>query len=59
MSQLWTNDNGYTVCMEHAGNYLTAAVRAHPHATEHHTPLDTWIAIRSTGLTCEHCHPPQ
>lgn len=53
---LYINDNGRTVCAEHAGSYLTAAITTNPTAPIHFTPLGSWL--RTTDPSphgCEDC----
>jgi hypothetical protein len=60
----WSNDNGYTVCNEHAGNYLASAIKKKPNAIKHKTPLGTWELLdeetafwmfEEFGKCCELC----
>ena len=59
---VWINDNGYAVCLEHAGHYLRTAVANVKDrlATPVHTPLGTWDVIdaqtaREHDVVCEVC----
>ena len=60
----WSDDNGATVCADHAGAYLTAAIQNRPKAATHNTPLGTWERLSQDdvnyftseyGYCCETC----
>lgn len=41
-TRFWVNDNGAICCEEHAGMYLTYAIKDRPNAKVHETPLGTY-----------------
>lgn len=60
MKRYWMDDNGQTVCDEHAGSYLRSAIEARPKARTHHTPLGMWEQMTDedvsefTAMLAEH-----
>ena len=55
---LWVSDNGDVLCTEHAGHYLSSAIKARPKARKHRTPLDEWNLYYEEllgGLPCSSC----
>lgn len=42
---LFVNENGMTVCTEHAGRYLTAALKNGSTKQLIETPLDVWLRV--------------
>ena len=56
--RLWVSEDGDVTCQNHAGAYLSSAIKAKPKAITHRTPLDTWDAYASNllgGLPCSTC----
>lgn len=57
---LYVSERGVVACSQHGGAYLRAAVERDPHARQHVTPLDSWIAVDRDELpsdlaACEGC----
>ena len=41
----FANDNGQITCEEHAGRYLSQALEVDRTASQHWTPLGTWLRL--------------
>lgn len=65
MTPMWANEtNGAISCEDHAGAYLTAAIKSRPKARTHSTPLGKWVAMSPAwiadmtaefGCVCDGC----
>jgi hypothetical protein len=60
VSDLFVNQNGRVVCLEHGGGYLRTYMNAHPDATSVDTPLDSWERllmrdVEDHDASCEDC----
>ena len=55
--RLWVSDNGDVTCDNHAGVYLSSAIKNHSKARVHRTPLGTFASytIEDIGLPCSSC----
>ena len=47
---VWADDNGNMVCENHAGMYLTGAIKQRPKAKSHRTPLGTWELLTAAEV---------
>lgn len=55
--KLWVSDNGDVTCVNHAGVYLSSAIKNYPKAKSYRTPIGTFTAhtIEEIGLPCSSC----
>jgi hypothetical protein len=65
MSAYYEDTNGRICCVEHAGNYVHAALAAKPNLKRIETPMTMWIKLTDADIAevatwnadiCETCH---
>lgn len=48
VQRLWVSLNGRVLCYAHGGMYLSHAIERFPRRHHHHTPVDSWEAIKAS-----------